>query len=459
MSIGYDCIIVGSGLAGLTAAIVAHKQNHTVLLVEKEDRLGGNSAKATSGINLVNTPLQSSKNICDNSDLFLHDTIISSIGCLESDGSLSQGPKLCHRLAEYSDQARLFLEDLGNIWIDVVLCGGHSVARTHRASFGHKEHSKIRNTGWEITQSLIAYLKKHADTIHVVTSTKVIDLNCNMDAGGLVTGVTVHDMNSSKTTRYALSKGDGSRVILATGGFSANKDLIVSVTDTGTHAARGTTNGAFAQGDGLEIASRHGASLVDMNYIQLHPTGFTDPKNPSSDHKFLAPEALRGFGARLIDPNTGKRFVDELATRERVTDGILSLAGSNQTAIMVFTENCAKQFGKQLLGFYLSKGLIQTSESMTELASELVVPCVEGFDGYNDTVYYCFVTPVIHYTMGGLRINRAGQVLDTTGRPIPRLYAAGEVTGGLHGKNRLGGNSLLECVVFGMICAGGSTSQ
>mmetsp|Transcript_18622 Transcript_18622/g.74359 ORF Transcript_18622/g.74359 Transcript_18622/m.74359 type:complete len:406 (+) Transcript_18622:472-1689(+) len=280
-------------------------------------------------------------------------------------------------------------------------------------------------------------------------------------------------------------------VIVATGGFGAATGLALP-----------TTNGPTATGDGLDLARDVGAEAIDLECVQVHPTGFVDPQAPDAPTKILAPEALRGAGALLIDPSTGRRFVDELATRDVVTAAMppgeeavlwLPLQEEDSSSSSPGTE-AHKTSNRGPLGFYEARGLLTRVESVEQAAR--LVPRLQlntaalaetlraydeaaqttGPDAFGKTVFpgprattlqegapptttpkevapalVGRVVPCVHYTMGGLRIDGEARVLrrGTKDEPIPGLFAAGEATGGLHGANRLAGNSLLECVVFG----------
>lgn len=225
--------------------------------------------------------------------------------------------------------------------------------------------------------------------------------------------------------------------------------------------------------------------------MQIHPTGFVDPNAPTAPTKFLAPEALRAYGGVLLNGD-GKRFTDELTLRDRVTAAIYRQTDSvhnhpqslmskllpekYSAAYMILTDEAVEGFGKSTLGFYASKGFFTQVEGIEDLAKTLDVDekqLKQDFKEYDrhvgseavdstgktyfpglisgPTKYWVgLITPVVHYTMGGLNMNSDAAILaedDTT--VIPGLYGAGEVTGGVHGHNRLAGNSLLECVVFG----------
>ena len=264
-----------------------------------------------------------------------------------------------------------------------------------------------------------------------------------------------------------------------------------------------TTKGPFANGDGVKIARAAGAHLTGMEHVQVHPTGFVDPSEPDSKTKFLAPEALRGHGGILLN-QAGQRFVDELSRRDQVTGAMYAhclATGQDRTqaeaggavkplpvrAFLVMPPSIiarwpnfmfyfkVKGMFKQVKGYHGLAELIGNGVSADALnatfssyqaaakagrdaaTGKTVFP--DAFDGAEEgTLYVAQVTPVLHYTMGGVATNAAAELLYADHsthpfalRPIPRLYGSGEVTGGLHGANRLAGNSLLECAVFGRL--------
>jgi predicted heme/steroid binding protein len=239
-----------------------------------------------------------------------------------------------------------------------------------------------------------------------------------------------------------------------------------------------TTNGDHCTGDGIKIATAIGANTVDMEAIQVHPTGLVHPDEPDSKLKFLAAEALRGVGGILIDAN-GRRFCDDLGKRDYVTGCMWNNKGPFR---LVLNSKAASEI-EWHCKHYLGRGLMKQYKSGADLAKEMGIPASqleEEFKRYNsiaeknndpfgkkyfhnlplvlnDVYHVAIVTPVVHYTMGGLQINGSSEVLGAKG-PIPGLYCVGEAMGGVHGKNRLGGNSLLDCVCFGRV-AGNSASR
>lgn len=432
-------VVVGSGLAGTTAAIAASENaSIKIVMLEKEERTGGNSIKASSGINAVSFENE------DSLGTFAEDTLASGGGL--SDLALVQ------TLVNDSREALEWLASMGVDLNGTVQLGGHSIKRTHFPSTGP-------SVGFAILKALGEIVVK-TPNIKVVTKAKVVSL---MKDNGKVTGVRYISKNGEEVSVPA------DAVVLASGGFGASKNLLRK---HAPHLVKlATTNGQFAQGEGLALASEVGAALIDLDQVQVHPTGFVDPSDPNSQVKFLAPEKLRGVGGILLN-SRAQRFVNELSTRDVISSAILKLP--EQSAVLLLGSEAAASFGPAL-GFYVSKGLVKKFDDVNEAAKNLgvssgeltaeltaynrkvasneedefgksVFPCQIELD---ENMYIARVVPVIHYTMGGARIDTEGRVLGEDGQPIIGLFGAGEVSGGLHGKNRLGGNSLLECCVFG----------
>lgn len=479
-------VVAGGGLAGLCASIEAARCGAQVILLEKSGRLGGNSAKATSGINAWGTRPQAQQGVIDGDKYFERDTYLSGIG-----GSCDGG--LVRMLSVKSSDAIKFLSDFGIPLTVLSQLGGHSRKRCHRAP--DKSDGTPVPIGYTIMKTLEDYIRKHLAkhiTIMVNSPVKTLIRQVIPQVDGSerikVLGVVFKPEGSVEdVTLYA------DAVVLATGGFSNDSTPNSLLREFAPHLyGRPTTNGAFATGDGVKMARETGAQLIDMDKVQLHPTGFIDPKDPSNSTKFLGPEALRGSGGVLLNKN-GERFVNELDLRSVVSKAINEqknvYPNSNgcNVAYCVLNEAAAKLFGPSALQFYWKKqGLFSFAEDVNGLAKLMdcsvdnlvstlstyeslsssktpcpqtgkrVFPCVVGPKG---PFYVATITPSIHYTMGGCLISPSAEVqslyINTSvfgsRRPIQGLFGAGEVTGGVHGKNRLGGNSLLECVVFGRI--------
>jgi cleavage and polyadenylation specificity factor subunit 2/mediator of RNA polymerase II transcription subunit 4 len=434
-------IVVGGGLAGHVAALTAAEAGADVLLLEKEPRTGGNSAKASSGISAVAEG--------DSAAAFAEDT-------LRSGGGRSD-PRLVRKLTQDSQDAVEWLlrhgADLGG---GLVQMGGHSRARTRRA--------KAPAVGFGLMQAMGAAAAA-APRVRVETGAAAAAL---LLEGGRVVGVHVR------------RAGDGAgrderagAVVLATGGFGANAALLAE--HAPAVAGLPTTCGPWSTGDGLALAAAAGAALVDLDAVQIHPTAF-HPKDYEGKSEILAPEALRGCGGLLIDERTGRRFVDELATRAVVAGAMLALP--TREAFLLLGAGAQRRAGA-CLDFYKSKSLAEHARGLDAAAaligdsSKIAAELREEVAAYNAAAagaradrfgktafpdapidpegefLVARVAPAVHYTMGGAKIDADGAVLDAAARRVAGLFAAGEATGGVHGANRLGGNSLLDCAVFG----------
>ncbi|KAJ4393481.1 hypothetical protein N0V93_002693 [Gnomoniopsis smithogilvyi] len=476
-------IVVGGGLAGLAASYSALRAGAAVRLLERAEKAGGNSIKASSGINGAPTRFQKGAD-----ETFYSDTTRSAgtrLVLADSQTAVlkqKQREALISKLTNSSAKAVDFLVDEIGVDLSVVAqLGGHSFPRTHRGS------GKLP-PGAAIVSALLGKLKEDPK-FELKTGCEVSKLLTTGDNERKVTGVEY-------TQSGVASKLNGP-VIFTTGGFAGDTwgvlkqyrpDLagLPSTNDPrpGTHS----------------ILQDVGAHLVDMDSVQIHPTGFVLPSDPQARVKFLAAEMLRGEGGILL--HQGKRFVNEMETRAHISEAIMQLPPASMNEYKNDEDGDLTQWDVQLLldpgaceaaashiGFYLWKGLLSkrkvkeldetTQETLREY-SQIVTS--KGLDPLGRRAFGSWkltgreedaeqevcvgqVTPVTHFTMGGAAINDKGQVLATYGGsggdliPVEGLWAAGEITGGLHGDNRLGGSSLLECVVFGCTAGQEAASQ
>ncbi|RHZ49662.1 hypothetical protein CDV55_100599 [Aspergillus turcosus] len=461
-------IIVGSGLAGLSAASTLISRNIAVTMLDRSPKPGGNSIKASSGINGAGTRFQDNN---DTPDIFFQDTVKSAGDALTqaSGNERARREKLISTLVQRSADAVDWLVDEKGVELSrVVQLGGHSYPRTHRGAGRNPPGSSI-------VGALLEGLKGE----------ELFTLRCGarvtrvVKEGECVRGVeyvTVEggDERQGKAKTQTETHTLNGPVIFATGGFAGDSRGMLAtyrpdlVNLPSTNEAREGTQ---------PILEAVGASVVDMDCVQVHPTGFVDSKDPAALVKILAAEMLRGEGGILLDSD-GSRFVNELDTRQHVVDAIVKSTCRMETStrqwdvMLVLDESAAAAAGSHM-DFYVAKGLMQ---KMT--VDELGLAALKTLQEYADVVsgrkkdpfgrksfghwkltevmpeyqvYAGQVTPVIHFTMGGVAIDEQSRVLGAEGTPIEGLWAAGEVTGGIHGQNRLGGSSLLECVVFGRI--------
>jgi fumarate reductase flavoprotein subunit len=430
----YDVVVIGSGGAGLSAAVSAKEAGADVIIFEKMGILGGNTNRATGGINAAGTPYQEAAGIQDSPDLFFEDTM--------KGGYNKNNPDLVRNLAEKSASSVAWLTGMDADLTDVGRLAGASVNRAHRPSGGGK-------VGPEIVITLDKQVEQVLG-IPLHTDTRVTDI---LFEGGRVTGVEVTLQGGRKQNVKAKA------VVLASGGFGANNEMASALVPSLKGFA--TTNQSGATGDGIVLAGKVGAALVDMAEIQTHPT--------YAPGKEMITEAVRGNGAILVNKG-GARFIDELKTRDVVSAAILEQEGG--ISYLLFDDSVRKSL--KAIEDYVKMKIVLEAPTPEELAALI------GADGavlagtiaqYNQAVsskndgefgrsdlprslseapYYAIeVLPAVHHTMGGVKIDVEGRVISTAGSPIPGFYAAGEVTGGVHGGNRLGGNALADIVTYG----------
>ena len=431
----YDVVIVGSGGAGLTSAIQAYELGLSPVILEKMDKIGGNTNRASSGMNAAETFVQLNHHIVDSFQEFYDETFIG--------GGKQNNPELLKFFTEHGALAIDWLDQHGLKLDDLTITGGMKTMRTHRPS-------SLMPIGGYLVTELLKYVEKYQ--IPLFDNVKVTDI---LSDNGQVTGIKAESDREIEIKTSA--------VILATGGFGAGKDLLAQYRSDLLNLR--TTNQPGATGDGIKLAQKLGAQLVDMEQVQVHPTVQQD-----TPHAYLIGEAVRGEGAILVN-NNGTRFVNELDTRKNVTQAIDDLGGTG--AYLIFDTDIRKRV--KAIEFYDHVGLVKTGQTLSQLAAEIKVDANElekTVANWNQAVkaqqdsefnrttgmerdisdgpfFAIHIAPAVHYTMGGLKINDKTQVLNTDNKVINGLFAAGEIAGGLHGNNRIGGNSIAETVVFG----------
>lgn len=480
-----DIVIVGAGGAGMIAAITAADAGKKVVLIEKQAMTGGNSVRASGGMNAANTPEQNSnkfteeagvektlKNAADKwsdhpvitslaesvkkeweaykakpegyfdrSELMQLDTMIGGHGI--------NNPELVKTLADNTADAIAWLKTVNIDLISVGAAGAASVKRIHRPL---NEQKKVVSVGGYMVPRLEAACKARPN-ITMLMETTAKSIMTNKD--GSVSGIEAESKGAKITI-------NAKAVILATGGFGANLKMVAILNP----ALEGfmTTNAPGINGDGIVMAQELGAAVVDMKQIQIHPTVQYDSSN-------LITEGLRGDGAILVNTE-GKRFVDEVLARDVVSKA--EIEQPNSYAYLIIDQKMVDD--SLLIQGYIAKGYSFKGDTYEALAKELNIPAdvfaktMNDWNGYvknrkdpdfgrtsfieplDKAPFYAIkVTPGIHHTMGGLRIDGRTRVLRADGTPIAGLFAAGEVTGGVHGGNRLGGTAVSDFVVFGRI--------
>ncbi|MBQ8202014.1 MAG: flavocytochrome c [Clostridia bacterium] len=479
-----DVVIVGAGGAGMTAALTAAEYGAKVIIVESQAAVGGNSVRATGGMNAGDTPtqdtntfgetagveavlksaqayadnaaiaelteevanqwaayLQNPTGYFDTEELMQLDTMIGGKGIND--------PELVETLAEDSSEGIEWLKKYNIDLSNVGAFGGASVKRIHRPV---NAEGKTVSVGSYMVPRLEEACKANENiTILMETTANTIIM-----ADGKAAGIVAAGKTGNVVTVNAKA------VILATGGFGANLEMVASYQPSLEGFM--TTNAAGLQGQGIEMAVAVGAATVDMEQIQIHPT-------VQFDTAALITEGLRGDGAILVNAE-GKRFIDEVGTRDVVSAAEIAQTGSYSWLIV----DQAMLEKSSVIAGYLTKGFMFQGASYEELAAQIGIDAAaltETMNNWNayvaakndpdfgrvsfanplDTApfYAIKVTAGVHHTMGGVKINDDTEVLTADGAAIPGLYAAGEVTGGVHGANRLGGNAVSDFVVFGRI--------
>ena len=487
-----DVVVVGAGGAGMTAAITAAAEGKSVVILESQSMVGGNSVRATGGMNAGKTVYQdenefgesagvektlktAAEKYADNKTITARAKTVSeqwaayqanptgyfdSVELMELDtmigGKGINDPELVETLCANSADAIDWLDEHGITLHNVSSFGGASVKRIHRPV---NAEGKTVSVG----SYMIPLLQENCEKAGVKMMLDTTATEILTDANGAAVGVKATGASGETVTVNAKA------VVLATGGFGANLDMVVKYKPE----LKGfmTTNAPGIQGQGIEMAQAIGAATVDMDQIQIHPT-------VEANTAALITEGLRGDGAILINEE-GQRFIDEVGTRDVVSAAEIAQTGSYSWLVV----DQAMADASSVIQGYIKKGYTVTGATYEELGKAMGVDAaafaetMEKWNGYveakndpdfgrtsfanplNTAPYYAVkVTAGVHHTMGGLKINANTEVLNEKGEVIPGLFAAGEVTGGVHGANRLGGNAVADFTVFGRI-AGAAASD
>ena len=487
-----DVVVVGAGGAGMTAAITAAAEGKSVVILESQSMVGGNSVRATGGMNAGKTVYQdenefgesagvektlktAAEKYADNETITALAKTVSeqwaayqanptgyfdSVELMELDtmigGKGINDPELVETLCANSADAIDWLDEHGITLHNVSSFGGASVKRIHRPV---NAEGKTVSVG----SYMIPLLQENCEKAGVKMMLDTTATEILTDANGAAVGVKATGASGETVTVNAKA------VVLASGGFGANLDMVVKYKPE----LKGfmTTNAPGIQGQGIEMAQAIGAATVDMDQIQIHPT-------VEANTAALITEGLRGDGAILINEE-GQRFIDEVGTRDVVSAAEIAQTGSYSWLVV----DQAMVDASSVIQGYIKKGYTVTGATYEELGKAMGVDAaafaetMEKWNGYveakndpdfgrtsfanplNTAPYYAVkVTAGVHHTMGGLKINANTEVLNEKGEVIPGLFAAGEVTGGVHGANRLGGNAVADFTVFGRI-AGAAASD
>lgn len=457
-----DIVVIGSGFAGLAAAIEAKNAGSSVSILEKMKGFGGNSTISDGVIAAAGTQMQAGAGIEDSPELMYADMLKAGL-------SLNQ-PELVRTLTEAcADVFQWTIDYLGVKYLDRIdQFGGHSVPRCYTP------HNR---SGSGIIRQQLLKVKE----LGMQVRTRVWLQNILKDADGRVCGVVVREGydyadSNSGVSRYIKAR---KAVILATGGFGNDIEFRTSQ-DPRLTPEIGSTNKFSTTGEALREAMRIGALPVHLSWIQLGPWASPDEKGYGCGPEFASYIAF-AYGI-MVDPATGGRFINELADRKIRADAILQIG---HPCIGIADQTGVAGSGRDIK-HCLRKGVVKKFERIDEIAAFYKIPAatliatVTRFNRYvenrhddefgkpilsnarplDNPPYFCVrLWPKVHYTMGGVLINSKAQVIDLSNRPIEGFYAAGEVTGGVHGACRLGSCAIADCLVFGRIAGRNAAAE
>ncbi|MEW8973787.1 MAG: flavocytochrome c [Tissierellaceae bacterium] len=442
-----DVVVIGGGGAGLAAAVSAHQNGAKVILVEKMPRLGGNTILSGGAYNAVDPVRQKAQGIEDSIEKHFQQTY---------DGGDKLGnEELIRTLVENAYPGIEWLESLGMKFNDEVFTVlGGMWPRAHKPS-------TPLGTGFIDTYS--KYIDEN-DNIEIMLDTEATEIimkdgkAAGIKAKGLKEDIVIHANNG---------------VVIAAGGFAGNSKMVNKYNEDWPSLENvKSTNHPGATGDGIILAEDAGASLVGMENLQLLPMG--DPETGS-----LSGNIEQGVENRIFVNKFGERFVDEGERRDVMTKALLEQEDAYMWVVLDHknypTPETTNNFNETIEEL-IEQGRAFKGDTLEELAEKIdvdpnnLVKAVEEFnkavetggpDAFGRTLFENKIDtapfyagrrmPTVHHTMGGIEINTDAQVLNKDGNVIPGLYAAGEVTGGIHGSNRLGGNALADITVFGKI--------
>lgn len=443
-----DVLVIGAGGAGMAAAVTAHQNGAEVLIIEKMGKVGGNTMISGTAYNAVDPVRQKAQGIEDSVEKHYEQT-------LEGGDNLGN-PELVKTLTENAYSGIEWLESLGMQFKDEVF--------TVLGGLWPRAHKPVLplGTGY-FEQAYMPYLEEN--NVEVMLETKATEL---IVEDGKVVGVIAEGSKGNKVTIKA-----NNGVILATGGFGANVEMRQEYDGIwGTlDESIGTTNHPGATGDGVVMAEAIGAELVGMDKIQLLPMG--DPETGS-----LTGNIEQGVEDRIFINKEGNRFVDEGERRDVMTKALFEQTDDFMWIVVdqhSYPTGDTKNNFNETIDELVEAGRAYKADTLEELAEMMGVDkdnFINAVNKFNEAVdgaedefgrtlfankidtapfYAAARKPTVHHTMGGVKINTNAEVVNTNGEVISGLFAAGEVTGGIHGSNRLGGNALADITVFGRI--------
>ncbi len=451
-----EMLVVGTGFAGLAASIEAWDLGcRSLLVIDKMSVAGGNSAINGGDLAAAGTDMQRSLGIRDSADLLYADMMKA--------GGYLNVPELARRVVDMSLENFNWCRDRVGIQFGRVnYHGGHSVKRAHQTT-------ALSGAGY------ILPMLRVLEDLGVLPQLSTKLERFILDGNALV-GVEVRENwrfglpSSGDLKRYRILRG----CIICSGGFS-NGVRLRQIHDPRLDERFTSTNQPGATGDCTQAAQMAGAAATQMDWIQLGP--WTSPDEPGFGFVPQFCERIIGYGL-MVDPKTGQRFFKETGNRKERADAIMALG--HPAVILADAKNTRNMVDPSQLAGAIRNGSVQVFGSLRDLARAYDMPeealenqlriwnhCVEG---KKDPEYDCMIFedalpnimtpfyaarlwPRVHHTMGGLVINARSQVLNCLLEPIEGLYAAGEVTGGVHGMVRLGGVASADCFTFGRVAA------
>jgi len=459
----YDIVVIGSGFAGLAAAYEAKKAGASVVILEKMRTAGGNSIVNGGVVSAAGSPLQAKQGIKDSPELLLQDMLTAGLHL--------NHVELAKMVADNSvATVQWTIDELGVKYKDRVSQeGGHSVPRMY---------STYNQSGSAIVNAQLAKLKE----LGVQPKLQSYLTQIYRDADGRVKGVQIRekyvfpDANSGKLKNIKAKKA----VVMAAGGFGADVTFR-TIQDPRLTAEVDTTNQPGATSEALRETLRIGCTPLQLSWIQLGPWG-------SPDEKGFGLAAFFGQGCAAvyglwIDTKTGKRFVNELADRKIRADAILRVGNK----CLAFCDEDGTKMQKDAIPKFMERGIVKKYDTLEAMAAAYNVPygpMMEEIKKYNEALvkgkdeawgrylqkdakpigqapfYAMRLMPKVHHCMGGININAKAEALDIVNdKPIPGLYAAGELTGGVHGAVRLGSCATLDCLTFGRIAGKNAAAE
>ena len=493
-----DVIVVGAGGAGMVAAATAVDNGATVIVLEKMAMLGGNTARSEGNMSAMDPEPEKLLPMTQAVRDIIAKYTNSKVACSPEAAELQK--TVLKQLAEHDAAGKKYIFDSPELFALQTIVGGNCkndaklvLTMTRNATAAMKWLDVQSDMTWfHVPRSWVdvgigglyprgqwpcqadgktpistydAYIRPLAAKVEaagnpIYKNMKVVSVE--RDASGRVTGVKAVDR---KGVERVFS---GRSVVLAAGGYGANLQMVKKYNDISVTV---TSNSPGTTGEVLEEAVAAGAGLTGMEWIQIHPHG--NPKNGELESAIAARPSDTPYVNR-----DGLRFVDETGRRDEISYGILKQPG--QVAFSIYDQRTIeeKKVEEKKIESAIAHGYAFKADTLEDLARQAGIDW-KNFEktmkAYNEAsvsqntkslpvpkilignpvvkapFYAVPITTTIHHTMGGLRINEKTQVLDKNGNVIPGLYAAGEITGGIHGGNRLGRNALTDLLVFGHI--------